>query len=198
MHVTNARMCELHLAGGEFCGNACCCAAKYMHDVYGSTVCNIKICGLSILARCEQDEVTIKIIIDELIKSIDIVDDLITIVKMKGITHVLIKNDEGDYHNAKEYLRRYYKLDNKCLGIIFTKEVGQGIIQINPFVFVKACQTFINETACASGSLATALIYSRPTVKIKQPSKSEYRIDTDVQTISLQENVNLIKKDVNV
>jgi len=153
--------CTFKMAGGEFCGNACRAVAEFMRKNYGFGKSKIIINGIEVQATSNGETSQIIIAKKDLVKEITPVQ----CVFMNGITHIIIPEEVGD-----------------ALGVMFVKEN-----KINPFVLVPKAKTFFNETACLSGSIATALVLGG--TKIAQPTNETYSIEIDETEIKARGKV---------
>ena len=157
-------VCTFRMAGGEFCGNACRAVAEFMRRRYGFTQSTIIINKIIIKATSDGETSQIVIPKKDLVKEIKPVQCVI----MNGITHIIIPDDVGD-----------------AMGIMFMKEN-----KINPFVIVPKANTFFNETACLSGSIAAAMVSGDN--KIIQPTGQPYSIKIDESEITASGKVGFL------
>ncbi|MDR1102052.1 MAG: hypothetical protein LBL34_06870 [Clostridiales bacterium] len=154
---------ELKMAGGEFCGNACRCAANYylggkQGEIELETAAGKVKCGIN-----ERGETWV-----ELPKPTPrAIAEGIYLVEMEGITHIVI--DKAS-------------VGAKCVGVI-PYESGA----INPFVWVRDINTFFNETGCLSGSVAVASVMD--VGKLRQPSQADYKIEKNDLSIKVSGTV---------
>ena len=114
----------------------------------------------------------------------------VSVVKMDGITHVLVSEKELAFSpDPDEYRSR---IDNLLNQLDLTKEAAVGLITYNkeganvvidPVVWVAAVSTCFYETSCCSGSIALATslwgTQDRDTMKVEiiQPSKIPLTIE---------------------
>ena len=119
------------------------------------------------------------------------------IVKLEGITHVLIDKkfqsvilNENDVNNCiKNIISSVNLNEEKAVGVIF---YDKNECQINPFVWVKDVDTIYNENACGSGSLAyTLMLHAKKHVVFE--AKYEDNKDCEVTNIVKQKNNQAIK-----
>lgn len=175
---------ELQMAGGEFCGNATRSAAfiylngkagKIKMIVNSNDIIN---CGVTAekKAWCEIPLYHGPNVITEK-------EPGIYIVKMNGMVSVVIQEDSAQkYLKQKEMLKTFgmefihkYQLeDSEAVGIMFC-EKQNGILKINPIVWVKSIDTLFYETACGSGTTAKCMVEaflkkSNQQIDILQPS----------------------------
>lgn len=182
---TSEFSCELIMSGGEFCGNACRAAAKFMQSNFGIENSIININGMRVKAFCNDKKSVVSIDKNELIKEIRMLEKDVWLVKQQDMTQVVIQpksqyfkqNPTKDY---AVYLKEKFNLDDVAVGIIFFN----GKSQI-PFIWVRDVDTFYEETACVSGSISSALTLPEKIVKVKQPSGATYAIIENKESISV-------------
>jgi len=179
---------ELVMAGGEFCGNATRSAAfYYLGGQEGSVEIRLN----------RKDKVNAGVYANKeawceipLYHGEDTVTELdaagIHLVKMQGMVTVVIQSHVAAIYlqekehlkeNATDFIRDYDLSDNEAVGVMFLEQ-NEGRIKINPVVWVKSIDTHFYETACGSGTVATAIVESYLTgeaqnISIEQPSGHE-------------------------
>ena len=165
--------CRFRMAGGEFCGNACRAVAEFMRKNRGFDRCQIIINGLLINGQSNGQTSQISIIQDKLCD--EIVRNGRTFYSMRGITHTIVEG-LGDELKAQAIKQEAAQqgISDEAFGVMFLE--GN---KMNPFVWVEKAKTFFNETACMSGSIATALFIGKPRVNLVQPTGQEYTISVD-------------------
>ncbi|MBR1987264.1 MAG: hypothetical protein IKA24_10330 [Mogibacterium sp.] len=171
---------SLRMAGGEFCGNATMCAAALFairSGLQGGAV-PVKVLGISapfevLLERqaalnysaavsippaLDMDELRLA---DGMLPGSDSLS--LPIVRMEGISHVIIEPDSGffglkdDPALAETLLRGWCGvLGAECLGMMFLGE-GTAIRPMIPLVYVPGADTMFWENSCASGSAAAGM-----------------------------------------
>ena len=171
---------SLRMAGGEFCGNATMCAAALFairSGLQGGAV-PVKVWGVSapfevLLERqaalnysaavsippaLAMDELRLA---DGMLPGSDSLS--LPIVRMEGISHVIIEPDSGffglkdDPALAETLLRGWCGvLGAECLGMMFLGE-GAAIRPMIPLVYVPGADTMFWENSCASGSVAAGM-----------------------------------------
>ncbi len=119
-----------------------------------------------------------------------------TIVKIDGILIVILEDEtakkylnklkrdqERTKQEMKKWMQKNIQTKEKAIGVMIPENV-EGTLKINPMVWVKEIDTMFYETACGSGSLATAIWQFAKTKKKKtnvmQPSG--YTISIELQT----------------
>ena len=171
---------SLRMAGGEFCGNATMCAAALFairSGLQGGAV-PVKVWGVSapfevLLERQAALDYSAAVSIppalamDELRLADGMLpgsDSLnLPIVRMEGISHVIIEPDSGffglkdDPALAETLLRGWCGvLGAECLGMMFLGE-GAALRPMIPLVYVPGADTMFWENSCASGSAAAGI-----------------------------------------
>ena len=87
------------------------------------------------------------------------------LIKIFG-SFILILEENGNYKKAKKIIEKRFKR-NRAVGIMFIRKMTKNKIKLNPYFYVKSTDTLKNETACGSGSIATAL-YLHSTTPLKK------------------------------
>ena len=161
---------RLEMAGGEFCANATRCAIwEYLNgktgeiDIFVSGVEGRITGGIN-----KKKEVYVKIPIEKEISDIIVKDNEFNFINLEGILLAVIserdsigyiKNLKKNVEETKKELKELMKNFNtpeKAVGIIFLEEKDK-LVKIYPVIWVKSVDTVYFETACGSGSLATAI-----------------------------------------
>ena len=188
---------ELMMAGGEFCGNATRSAVKYyLNDKQGNL--NIKVSGVPERLNAGMDEdgnawVDMPIIKGAYENSVKEINSISAIVRMYGITHVVIESGDINKEYNKEELKKYaYSILERenllcedAAGVMFVNKIDDENIEISPVVFVRAINTLFYETACGSGTTAVGVYesYKKKSdidVNILQPSGNAINVKTEV------------------
>ena len=162
---------RLEMAGGEFCMNATRCAVyEYSKEKEKSIEISVSGTNKSLIGRVLNDnKVEIKLDISKNIDELIEVQNNFTLVKIDGILIVIfdeeqskeyirkLKDDEEQAKKVlKEFMNKNIQTTEKAIGIMLLEKVSDKI-KINPVVWVKDIDTVFYETACGSGSLATAI-----------------------------------------
>ena len=162
---------RLEMAGGEFCMNATRCAVyEYSKEKEKSIEISVSGTNKSLIGRVLNDnKVEIKLDISKNIDELIEVQNNFTLVKIDGILIVIFDeekskeyirklkgNEELAKKELKEFMSKSIQTDEKAIGIMLLEKVSDKI-KINPVVWVKDIDTVFYETACGSGSLATAI-----------------------------------------
>lgn len=199
---TDIKNPELMMAGGEFCGNATRSAVKYyLNDKEGKL--DIKVSGVPEKLNAGMDAdgnawVDMPIIKGAYTNSVKKLTETSAIVRMYGITHVVIESGDVNKEFSKEDLKKYaYSILEKqnllcedAAGVMFVNRIDDENIEISPVVFVRAINTLFYETACGSGTTAVGVYESAKRgegidINILQPSGNTI----NVKTLCDEENV---------
>lgn len=158
---------ELKMAGGEFCGNATRSAAHfYLHGMPGELKININ--GKLINAGVYQNgnawcEIPL---IDDRSKMLQKIEEGIYKVQMDGMVTIVVTEEKAVPYlekkdtiksEAMDIIKKYELQDSEAVGVMFLEQV-EGKLKINPIVWVNAIDTLFYETACGSGTTATAVV----------------------------------------
>lgn len=162
---------RLEMAGGEFCMNATRCAV-YEYSKENKDSIEISVSGTNNILRgrvLNDNKVEIKLDISKNIDELIEVQNDYTIVKIDGILIVIFDEEESKEYirklkgneelakkELKEFMSKSIQTDEKAIGIMLLEKISDKI-KINPIVWVKDIDTVFYETACGSGSLATAI-----------------------------------------
>ena len=171
---------SLRMAGGEFCGNATMCAAALFairRGLQGGAV-PVKVSGATapikvLLERQAANTFSAAVsmppavsidelrLADGMLQGSDSLN--LPIVRMEGISHVIIEPDSGffglkdDPALAETLLRSWCSvLGAECLGMMFLGE-GAALRPMIPLVYVPGADTMFWENSCASGSAAAGM-----------------------------------------
>lgn len=173
---------KINMSGDEFCGNATRAFASYIYNskFVDKDVFEVMCSGCNDIITATVGKTSkndnnfdvnnsfielpinkeISIFFEKQSISFEENDIEVFVVKLSGITHILIdkkyqsvllsKNNDKD--NCVKNIISSVNLDEeKAVGVIFYNEENN---QIDPFVWVKDVDTVYNENACGSGSLA--------------------------------------------
>lgn len=164
----SAKRPELQMAGGEFCGNATRSSAYiYLNGKPGSLQMIVNTKDLINAGVDENLNAWCEI---PLYHGEDVVTEMepgIFIVKMNGMVTVVIQDEKAEKYlkdtsikleEAGMSIIHKYNLEySEAVGVMFC-EKENGMIKINPVVWVKEINTLFNETACGSGTTATCMV----------------------------------------
>ncbi|MBP3896166.1 MAG: hypothetical protein J6D07_06835 [Mogibacterium sp.] len=166
----------LRMAGGEFCGNATMSAAVLYLMRSGEETDNVRVnvsgvsrpIEVSLKAKDDgsydagvQMPDALEISIQKLRSNV--ADASMTVVRMEGISHIVIERFSGLYSlkddkQAAEQLVRDWcsELGADCLGLMFLEGDGTSW-KLTPLVYVPGADTMFWENSCASGTAAVGM-----------------------------------------
>ena len=175
---------KLIMAGGEFCGNATRCAAyELLNGLIGELYITVNENKKVNAGINENFDVYCEIPLIDNRKFITEIEKGIYLVKLDGITNIVLslemsneflKNKYDTKELLKKYIKKYNLYDNKSVGIMLIEEIN-NFLKLYPTVWVREIDTYFNETACGSGSLAVCAVYANrlkksQNIDILQPS----------------------------
>ena len=183
---------ELQMAGGEFCGNATRSAASiYLNGKSGSLQMFVNSKDLINAGVDKEGKAWCEI---PLYHGADVItkkEPGIFIVKMNGMVTVVIQDEIAkkylvDKDNLKamgmNFIHKYNLEYSEAVGVMFCENV-EGVIKINPIVWVKEINTLFYETACGSGTTATCMVEAylkKQNVKMDVLQPSELIITSEI------------------
>lgn len=177
------------MAGGEFCGNAARSLGYLLAEGKASTQ-TFTMSGLStpVVVEVKPHHAQLSMQTTVTRDQAHLGNCPISIVHLEGISYAVLDSACPTFYNLKEFAARPDRwhtikpiLDDLGLsqhaacGIIFAERKGNHL-KITPYVLVRDIETFVPETACASGSLATAIVHGK-SVSIQQPSGDILHVD---------------------
>ena len=158
---------KLHMAGGEFCGNASRALVFLLHhdEKYRNHdgMHTIRVSGVEHPLQASIDEndiVNLEMPVKPNPDCVQQIDERTYIVYLEGITHVLVYGDDYTNHSTEEaevILTRLNLKKENAAGVIYVGK-REGKLAMNPFVHVKTVGSFFNETSCASGATAVGMV----------------------------------------
>ncbi len=173
------KIVTLDMAGGEFCGNATRSLAY---------LCCVKGFGKKIYIKSEHFKSPLVGIVSGKKTSLVIplgeikltkIESNIYIVELPGIAHIVEYGIKSKGKLSSKFSHPLMK-GYLALGYIFISKKQNNYFKIEPTVLVKKTKKIFEETACASGSIATALVlqdlHGLINSIIKQPSGSLYEV----------------------
>jgi diaminopimelate epimerase len=182
----------LEMAGGEFCGNALRSLA-YLLLGGKKGEASFDVLGVSQKLKAgvgKRYTAYTQIPIEDKPDMMKRVDSNLWQVDLEGISQLIVETPFTLYEEkaksiAKDLLAKTGLLAEKpASGVMFVKKTRLvGILEVEPVVFVRKIQTFFYETACASGTAAVGIWYSKKTglgrtlLKVKQPSKEMLEVE---------------------
>lgn len=161
---------NLQMAGGEFCVNATRCAIwEYLKGKRGQIELTVSGYQEKITGGINaQKDVYVNLKMDKKVSDILEKNGIFNFVKLAGICLAVVSEED-----SKAYLENLRKDENRVknelkeiMKTFSTWENAVGVIllekenfktKINPIIWVKTIDTLYYETACGSGSLATAI-----------------------------------------
>lgn len=189
---------KLEMAGGEFCVNATRCAIwQYLKGIPGELELSVSGYRGKLKGGITQEkEVYVDMQIDKKMSNIINTEGIFNFIKLEGILLAVI-----DEQNSKKFVKQLKKDEDKAKSELKkimekfdTEENAVGIIllekerlrtKINPIIWVKTIDTLYYETACGSGSLATAIyknyIEGIENIEILQPSGYTIKVNLNIQ-----------------
>ena len=201
---------KLEMAGGEFCVNATRCAIwHYLNGQEGKIKLEVSGYKSKIIGGITKGkDVYVNMKINKKIDSIIDIKEIFNLVKLDGILLAVVnendsvnliknlrKNENKSKSELKELMKNFDTEEKAVLIILLEKENEKT--KINPIIWVKTVDTLYYETACGSGSLATA-IYKRyaegiENIDVMQPSGYSININLKMQNDYIKEAVVLGK-----
>ena len=166
----------LCMAGGEFCGNAVRAATwHYLDGQPGEIFIDVSGSSKKLHAGIGEDNhVWAQMPVYESLENIMQVDDGLYWVQMEGISHLIVTQkpshiyldevsrladqNKGEFllDIARSLLGKYELYGGMACGVMFLENIID-MLKIHPCVFVTTISSAHYETACGSGSIATAL-----------------------------------------
>lgn len=149
---------KFEMLGGEFCGNACRSVAYYCFEKFGKSEIEIEINNIKLLSNCNNNYAEVKVDYNVLIEKVSQLEDNIFLVKMNSISQIVVLensslfNKKASIEMAQQVIDKF-KIDDFCVGVMYFSKN-----KMQPLVYIKKVNTFFNETACASGSIACAIV----------------------------------------
>lgn len=161
---------KLEMAGGEFCVNATRCAIwQYLEGKQGEIELVVSGCKNKIKGGITKEKIVyVDMQIDKKITNLIDIEGIFNLVKLDGILLAVVnekdskefirslKEDENKSKKELKEIMSKFDTEEKALGIILL-EKEETETKINPIIWVKEIDTLYYETACGSGSLATAI-----------------------------------------
>jgi diaminopimelate epimerase len=191
---TSAAQVRLEMMGGEFCGNAARSAGWWWGTLHGLHTTTLEVSGfsapviVSLSGYGSMLEVPMSFV--QGMKSVPEG----TLVDLSGIRHLIVQGKRVS--NPRKLIERYCD-GCAAVGVMFTQTHRDGIT-IDPLVWVRDTDTFVEETACGSGSIAASVAHNSGKsvcgLKIEQPSGETFlactpALGATADTIRLQGSV---------
>ena len=174
----------LRMAGGEFCGNASCCAAVLWFLDHGTAesgapvTVRLRVSGTSrpveVRLSAGEDgsfsagiEVPPARRVTEDTFAFGSLSGRLPVADLEGISHIIVPAGSAffglrdDPRAVEQALRDWCgKLGSEGLGLMFLEGNGPDY-RLTPFVYIPGSGTFFRENSCASGSAAAAMFLAR-------------------------------------
>lgn len=186
------------MAGGEFCGNAAR-ALGYTLLGGGNGALDLSISGAQATVRVEvvAGAARAEMPIVHEATCVHTVSDTRDVVRLQGISHLVLHPadtlaqelfalpDAEAKTAARAALDKQGLLGEPACGLMALREGANGL-QMKPYVYVRAIDTFFAETACGSGSVAAGLALARRQGRgmkgfaLKQPSGLAIEVDVEM------------------
>lgn len=105
------------------------------------------------------------------------------LVEMDGISHIVLKKEKRNFEKKEvKNIINSLSLDKEAIGFISYLKKSENDYEIFPFVWVKGTNTLIEETSCASGSMALAQVLAKENksdviINILQPSGKSLEVE---------------------
>ena len=151
----------LRMSGGEFCGNACMCAAALAAKKMGIDDGNFTVFvdGTGpVKTRIKGGRGSV-----EMPKPLEIAEfQGYPMVRFKGIDHLIVNGIPENKKHWEQRIRQW--CSREALGIMFLN----GSV-MTPLVYVKESDTLFWESSCASGTSAVGFLLDRD-IKLKEPA----------------------------
>lgn len=158
----------LCMTGQEFCLNAVRCVAWYfLHGRPGELMVYVSGIGCAVRAGItDQLEVWSEVPVDPDLKKIRLIEPEVYLVNLSTITHLVVTKSRTQrflcantslYDGAEMLLEKYKLRKQPAAGVMFL-ESAEPSVRLHPYVYVKATQTMLYETACGSGTMAAGLV----------------------------------------
>jgi len=185
---------HLDMAGGEFCGNATRCAAWYfLNNTIGDLDINVSGVAEPLKAGVKQaDTAWTTMPVGSDLDSVSVTEDDFYLVTLEGIVHLVIPSDKSEQflsvaHSANSFCNELKEIakglmdkhsltKHPACGVMFLEDTEDGLL-MHPCVLVTGVESSMYyETACGSGSIATAMVSAymnkdSVSMSIIQPSK---------------------------
>ena len=174
--LPEGRSFRLEMMGGELCVNAARSAASWWLNEKDEREVKFNISGIDRQITAKKDKATVVLLMPgSLVVSCSAVTDGHLVV-LQGISYIIRTKKDID---PATLVRTYYN-NAPAFGIITVEKQAENILKITPAVWVKDTATFINESACGSGSVAACVPFLNETAgrkfQVEQPSGHIYEI----------------------
>ena len=169
---------RLQMMGGEFCGNAARCAGYLWGSLSKNRVLSLEVSGFKRLLRVRMRKNSVTIVLPGSFFVRARTDRKYTIIDLEGIRHCIYWS-KGNRRIAETLIEKY-KGRYPAVGVLFCTKKATNVF-MRPFVWVRDTHTMMQETACASGSIAVVIAMHLHGSRlrrffIQQPTKEVYAI----------------------
>lgn len=158
----------LHMAGGEFCGNAAMSVSVYyaIENNLCEDEANVSfydneqhIKNIVKVKSTKQNDKTYDALVympkPKKIENIDLPNfKKLPMISLDGISHIII-NEEIEKNTAEKNIKKWCNfLGLEALGLMFYKQIDDTNYELNPLVYVRDIDSIFWENACASGTFS--------------------------------------------
>lgn len=167
---------HLDMMGGEFCGNASRCVAYEIFSKKGKTaVFSVSGYKGKVFATNNRGQISI-ILKSDFLENIQ-PHPLGHVVNLQGISFLLTaKKNIG---MTPEAFLKKFSLGHSATGLLRLVKKSDGYY-IYPVIYVPATKTLVEESACASGSIAAVLVLNKlgkgKVFSVVQPSGKKFKV----------------------
>ncbi len=166
---------ELRMAGGEFCGNACLCAAALLSADAEESAITLRVSGAEepVETRLRREAPGLYSGSVKMPPALEIAErdfafgglrGRLPLIRMEGISHAVVEPENAFYlllrdrALAGEALRALCQsCGAPCMGLLFLAPEAEGF-RLTPLVYVPGSGTLFWENSCASGTAACAML----------------------------------------
>ncbi len=172
---------RLQMMGGEFCVNATRSAAFLWAKEHQLSDVTMEVSGSDTLLNVQISEDTTVVSLPGAFYLQSQLERDYTVIDLAGIRHIIL---EGNFDEAQALgLIEKYKENYEAVGVIYIEKTPE-YVKIDPLIWVRETASFVRETGCGSGSIATAialhqLTSSQVKFSILQPSGEAYEISLE-------------------
>ena len=181
------------MMGNEFCLNAARVAGAYYFDKTKKTVVKIQVSGFAKALEINKKPgniISARVPMQILKRNNQLEKGWL--VELEGIKYFIgfnLKNFEKDMRG----IIKAYKRNSPAMGVINVFK-NENLYFIKPVVWVKLTNSLTHETACASGSVAVALVLKQIEKKksyfsLIQPSGVSYKINLSKKYVTVSSRV---------
>ena len=194
---------RFEMSGGEFCGNAARAAALLLSKINRKENVNFTMSGFNGLVKSKvkklsESDYEVNCFFSGMrpILTKKNLNQPVTVVDLGGIVHVIIEAEFPKDNFKEKHLeisRALNLRDREAVGVIWISKNKVGV-KIDPLVWVREIDSFFYESACGSGSIATACVMGSK--KIIQPSGGVIEVKVSNKGINLKSRME-VKNETN-